>query len=159
MPHIKDSQKESVQETKKPIKEGDLCWLFSRGALEEYNKNPRWSSIHKIRVALRSPYHVEWSHLIIQQFMTGWSKLDIEAAADLAFFEFYRIIGARYEDGMIAQNGNAFTGALIPSLGDNVFITDGRDVTPKILEHTELVVPAKRKPGRPRKEEANVETH
>jgi hypothetical protein len=151
MPHITDEGKKVVHETLKPIKEGDLCFLFSEGALVEYNANPRWSTIHKIRKALRSPYHTEWTHLIIQKYMANWGKLDIETAADLAFFEFYRIVGARYEDGMIEQNGNAFKGALIPSLlrDTPVQIEDGKV---PVLVYTEPDVTAKRKVGRPKKE-------
>lgn len=146
MPHIADEHKDVVHDTKKPVKEGDLCFLFSEAALVEYNKEPRWSSIHKIRVALRNPYHTEWSHAVILKYMGNWSKMDIEAAADLAFLEFYRIVGAAYEDGMILQNGNAFKGAVIASQKD-VVVQDGRVLTPLVPPD-----PAKRKPGRPRKE-------
>lgn len=157
MPHITDGTKDKVHETKRPLKEGDLCFLFSEGALKEYAKEPRWASIHKIRVALKSPYHTVWTHEIILAYMSNWSKLDIEAAADLAFFEFYRIVGAKYEDGMILQNGNAFKGAKIPSLGEDVEIADGRFIEQPVETPTAVgfqTEPVKRKPGRPKKVES-----
>ncbi len=154
MPHIADSTKVNLRETKRPVKEGDLCFLFSDAALKEYNKEPRWASIHKIRIALMHPYHTDWSHLVIQEYMTGWSKIDIEAAADLAFLEFYRIVGSKYEDGMILQNGNAFKGAKIPSLHEDFVIDDGRLTDAGVSHSTTPTVgfetTTKRKPGRPR---------
>ncbi len=129
VPHIKDDEKKVVHETCKPKKEGELCFLFAEGALVEYNKEPRWTTIHKIKVALTNPYHTNWSHDIIQKYMTNWNKVDVMAASELAFLEFYRLVGAAYEDARIEENGNAFK--------------------------TAILVPAKRKPGRPKKDETS----
>ena len=121
MPHIKDAEKVALKEAKKVKKMGELCFLFSEGALAEYAREPRWNSIHNIARALFvNPYHEQWSHDIIQEYTLGITQQDIKTAAFLALLEFYRIIGAKYEDGMIAQNGNALAGAKIPSLGDVV---------------------------------------
>ncbi len=127
MPHVAQSNRKSMLEGGKPTKVGDLCFLFANGALQEYNKAASWTTIHTICVALRSPYHTNWTHELIQQYMTNWNKTDVETAAYLAFLEFYRLVGSKYEDDKIAENGSCFALANLPE---------------PIVE--------KRKPGRPK---------
>lgn len=117
MPHIKKDEQVQLYGTDvQATREGHLCYLFSMWALDTYKEEPRWSTIHKIRVALRNPFHTEGTHAIIRRQMGAWQKSDIETAADLAFVEFYRRVGALYEDGMIQQNGDVFADAPIPSM-------------------------------------------
>ncbi len=141
MPHIDQTRRTELNNgNTKPMQVGELCFLFAQGALNVYNATPSWTTIHNIRVALRSPYHAEWSHLLIQLYMTNWNKMDIETAADLAFLEFYRLVGSRYENAKLEINGNVFESAILPA---TAVVGNGLE-------------PVKRKPGRPKKEEVNV---
>lgn len=140
MPHIKQEERkeiDSATDTFNLSREGQLCYVFSKWAKDTYSSHPRWSTIHKIKFALRNPFHNDETHALIQKFMGNWHKEDVFTAADLAFTEFYRRVGALYEDGMIEQNGDVFAGVSIPSkLG--------------VAQATEV----KRGRGRPKKTEA-----
>lgn len=174
MPHIKDAEKVELKARKRVKKMGELCFLFAEGALTVYSANPRWASIHDVARALFiNPYHEEWSHAIARDYGAGVTQQDVKTAAFLALLEFYRIVGAPYEDGMIAQNGNCFAGAKIPSQGDMKIelgsvrpdSPDDTDIDPPpatpealtpvdndvtIIENVNLN-PVKRKAGRPKK--------
>lgn len=116
MPHIKDEIKVALNTTDRQVVEpGDACWLFADFALAKYNEEPRWATIHKIKVALRNPYHDSDTHNIIRSKMGHMSKADIEAAAELAFMEFYRLVGSAYEDVKAIENGNCFATAKVPT--------------------------------------------
>lgn len=185
MPHIKDDEKVAVHASKHIGKVGELCFLFAEAAQRVYEKEPRWSSIHAIARALfLNPYHEEWSHNVILEYAGSFTQQDIKTAAFLALLEFYRIIGASYEDGMIQQNGNCFKGAPIPSLRAGSVIGSlgietpmtaeelaviAPPATPEALHEIEactpncfpdegsaVTVPAKRKAGRPKKAVDNV---
>ena len=74
MPHIKDAEKVVIHETQKLEKEGHLCFVFAEGALEQYNAEPKWSTIHKIKRALKNPYHTEWSHQLVMKYAGSYDK-------------------------------------------------------------------------------------
>lgn len=121
MPHVDTDTQVKLNTTEKQVgKMGEACFLFAQVALDHYNANPSWTAIHEIRVMLRTPYHHEATHSAIRLKMGHMSKADIEAAADLAFFEFYRLVGAAYEDIKIIENGNVFANAKIPKVKLNV---------------------------------------
>lgn len=172
MPHIKPEEKVQLEEKLRIQKMGELCYAFAEGVKAEYAREPRWGSIHNIARALFiNPYHEEWSHIIIQKYASIVSQSDVKTAAFLCLLEFYRVVGGRYEDGMIEQNGNVFAGLPIPSLGADVFVPLGQGATavappatPEALEpieddgvvHIDSVNfnPVKRGRGRPKKEVA-----
>lgn len=115
MPHVDEATKTRLALPESSVvKMGDACFLFADMALRLYNADPSWTTIHNIRVILRTPYHHEDAHSLIRKFMGHLTKPDIEAAADLAFFEFYRLVGAAHEDVKAIENGNCFKGAKIP---------------------------------------------
>lgn len=115
MPHVDNETKTKLNTTEQQVvKMGDACFLFANLALQMYNVDPSWTTIHKVRVMCRTPWHDEQAHALIRAKMGHMSKVDVDTAADLAFFEFYRIIGAGHEDCKIIENGSAFEGAKIP---------------------------------------------
>ena len=117
MPHIPQVERERIADGKLiPTQPGQLCFLFAQWAVKKYNEKPSWAKIHEVRKALRAPYHHEETHGIIFNKGTGYVKADIETAADLAFFEFYRLVGARHEDVKIEENGDALEDANVPRL-------------------------------------------
>lgn len=143
MPHITQHDKEQILSgTRSPYKFGDACWLFATWMLNHYNENPSWTAIHECRVAARAPFHNAETQDIIRQHLGTFQKTDIEAASDLAFFEFYRLIGARHEDVKILENGNALAGAAIPQVPVETLA--------EVNDNLEFPV-VKRGRGRPRK--------
>lgn len=115
MPHVNDEVKKRLAVLEEQTKgRGEECYLFARWMVETYNKNPRWDTIHNIRKASRNPYHNDETHVIIQEKMRFTNKLDVEVAADLAFIEFYRLVGAVHEDIKAIENGNALADAKVP---------------------------------------------
>lgn len=141
MPHIKDAEKDAVHASKRITKEGELCYLFTEAALKVYETEPRWKSIHAIARALFvNPYHEQWSHDVVREYAGTYTQQDVKTAAFLALLEFYRLVGARYEDGMIQQNGSALAGAHIPSLGKDVVLDrDNNVVFPPVETITAVV--------------------
>ncbi len=115
MPHISSELKIALFSTDKQVAAmGEACFLFANNMLDRYNEIPRWDTIHKLRVAVRNPYHDEAFHSLIRDKMGHMGRPDIEAAADLAFLEFYRLVGSAYEDVKAIENGNCFATAKIP---------------------------------------------
>lgn len=153
MPHIPPIEKIQVTETGKAESVGQLCWLFADKALDQWNTNPRWATVHAIKRALKNPYHTEWSHEVVMKYANTFDRQDIETAAELAFFELYRLVFSVYEDTKIAENGSAFTkGITFPV--EKVFDAPIADhsieaCVPACFDATQaIVVPAKKR-GRP----------
>lgn len=116
MPHINKSEQEAILKRELfPNQPGQLCWLFAKWMLEEYNKAPKWTTIHEIRKRIRSPMSYNDTRVIVIQFGSSYTTEDVLVAADLAFIEFYRLVGAAHEDVKIRTNGNALEGAMIPN--------------------------------------------
>lgn len=116
MPHVESQTRvDLIQTEKQVVKMGEACFLFANLMLRTYNAEPTWTTIHNLRVMSRSPFHNTDSHDIIRSKMGHMAKVDIEAAADLAFLEFYRLVGAAHEDVKVIENGNVFENAKIPT--------------------------------------------
>lgn len=93
---------------------GELCFIFADWALSQYNELPKWRTIHAIRCALSNPFQFQETRALIEKHGTAYEKADILVAADLAFMEFYRLVGGPHEDCKVIENGNCFAGAKIP---------------------------------------------
>lgn len=95
---------------------GELCYAFALVYLNMYNDKPKWETIHQIRKVSRKPFTSDATVNLVARNGSMFQHDDIEVAADLAFFEFYRVVIAVHEDVKIAENGNAFEGAKTPKL-------------------------------------------
>jgi hypothetical protein len=113
MPHItKEAKVETLKTEPKTV--GDLCWLFANWALLKYNENPKWSTIHMIRRALRNVYHNDETSIMVMNYAKNFERPDIDTAADLAFFQFNEWVVNPHEEVKALENGNCFEGAKIP---------------------------------------------
>ena len=169
MPHIPDTEKVKVIETSKAESVGQLCWLFADKAIDQWNKEPRWTTVHAIKRALKNPYHTEWSHQVVMQFAGTFDRQDIETAAELAFIELYRLVFSKYEDGKIIENGDATIRAVHvavkqPLAPEGLTLHEDGHVTiatapeiPIILPTSVVEVPAKKR-GRPAGSKNKVHT-
>lgn len=116
MPHIPKFERDAIVAGELFANSvGQPCWLFADMNLKMYNAEPKWSTIHRLRMISRNPYQYAESMAIISTFCWSFHKEDINVAADLAFLEFYRCVGAVHEDAKIRTNGNAFEGANTPN--------------------------------------------
>lgn len=145
MPHISDNEKQQFVDNSQlhVAKEGQACFLFAKWADDMYAALPSWTTIHKIKRALRNPFHNVDTHQIIQQHMGTYDKEDILTAAELCFLEFYRLVGSKYEDVKRFENGSAFPKS------ENIVL----ELFSKALSPTSevQVTEVKRGRGRPRK--------
>lgn len=147
MPHIPVTEQVELSNGVKAKTAGQWTYLFARYALHTYNANPKWTTVHEIRKALRSPYHNEHTHKIILMNEAGstFTRADVETSADLAFFEFYRLVVAKHEDVKILENGNALAPANLPEFHPIV------ECAVECFEGLLAVPVAKRGRGRPKK--------
>lgn len=107
MPHITTAEKKELEQGRQVVKMGDACFLFANFAITQFNNTPSWTTIHQIKRALMYPFHNDDTHALIQKHMGHMDKVDVAVAADLAFVEFYRLVGSKYEDKKIKENGDA----------------------------------------------------
>lgn len=116
MPHIpRTEQVAIINRDLFPNQPGQLCWLFADWMLKYYNAAPSWTTIHMIRKLSRHPMQHRETSDIVREYGSAFSKEDVEVAAELAFMEFYRVVGAAHEDAKIRTNGDAFEGARVPN--------------------------------------------
>lgn len=93
---------------------GELCFTFALVYLNLYNANPKWETVHRIRVVSKSPFSCIETNNIVMQNASMFQREDVVVAADLAFLEFYRVVGSVHEDVKMQENGSAFEGANTP---------------------------------------------
>jgi len=111
MPYLDDERKKFVDlNPDKAKEEGDMNYIFTLGILNAWKKTPRYKTIHHLRKACfydASVIHEVWA--IEQRFKNlNVHPVDINVAKELAFNEFYRRVGAKYEDKKIKENGDVY---------------------------------------------------
>ena len=87
--------------------EGDFNFLFTLEYLKTFIANPRYSTIALIRQSSLTPSRIAGIKNI-EDLLTvqGVSQLQRIVARDLAFHEFMRRIGDKYEEYAIQKNGD-----------------------------------------------------
>lgn len=88
---------------------GDYNYLFTLAFIAVWKKLPKYTTIHELRRASVNPGLIQ-EVVDVESCLTalGVSFEDRQAARYLAFLEFYRRIGSRYEDTKIAENGDVY---------------------------------------------------
>ena len=111
MPYLDDDRKKFIAENpNKTFNEGDWNYLFTLAIIRVWEKTPRYKTIHALRKAC---YHdpqtlVEMYATECRLLSINISPLDIKIARELAFDEFYRRVGAKYESKKIKENGDVY---------------------------------------------------
>jgi len=92
-----------------PKDKGDLCYLItSKIIIPAWRAAPRWTTISTLRMDLvQKPDLVRFKSLFRG---VPFTEEEIINQAALAFMEFYRRCGARYEDMKAKQNGDVYAG-------------------------------------------------
>jgi hypothetical protein len=108
MPYLPEDRKSELD--KDPMKAngvGDYNYLYSVAYLNEFLKNPRYATIDLIREASIIPNKsILVGDVEDNLKYLGTTALERAVARDLAFMEFYRRIGTRYEEFAIVKNGD-----------------------------------------------------
>jgi hypothetical protein len=108
MPYIKKGrQKELLCEPQRANNDGDWNFLYTREYLKAFIAEPGYKTIALIRKASLTPSKLEGVKKV-EDLLTvqGVNQLDRIVARDLAFAEFYRRVGAIYEEGAKNINGD-----------------------------------------------------
>jgi hypothetical protein len=111
MPYLTEERKRFLDlNPDKAYEVGDCNYLFTLGLIHEWNKEPRYKTIHRLKKACYSDSTASTAVFAIEARLRGTNvdKLDIETAKQLAFDEFYRRIGSKYEDKKIEENGDVY---------------------------------------------------
>lgn len=94
----------------KASEEGDWNYLFTLGIIKEWESAPCYATIHKLRKACFYDSTASVSIWAIEQNLLALNLQpgDIKVAKELAFNEFMRRIGNKYEDNKIKSNGDVY---------------------------------------------------
>jgi hypothetical protein len=109
MPQIKQIARDVIDLDLSQVKSvGDMCYAYTKVLIDEFNNEPRWATIHRLRAELYDPPVTSKLYTVEQIMSTKFTLLDRRTARDLAFLEFYRRVGAVYEDNRASENGDLF---------------------------------------------------
>lgn len=114
MPHLSQGKlNELLTEPQRASNDGDYNALFFVQYLKAFQIEPRYKTIALIRKASLTPSKLEGVKAV-EDLLTvqGVTLLDRIVARDLAFVEFYRLVGSRYENLAMKKNG------IMPELQD-----------------------------------------
>lgn len=110
MPYIPRSDRNILKdETIHTDSVGDYNYLFTLAYLKIWLKegNQRYKTVHALRKASIFPETIDEVRQVNERLaQTGVPLVDLAVARDLAFLEFYRRVGADYEDIAIDKNGD-----------------------------------------------------
>lgn len=87
---------------------GELCYAYTKILIDEFNKEPRWTTIHRLRRGINLPSMDNMFGPLEGALRSRFTHGDLVAARELAFLEFYRRVGSAYEDNRAAENGDLF---------------------------------------------------
>lgn len=122
MPYLDDERKKFVDEQRsKATKEGDCNYLFTLALISAWIKKPGYATLHNFRKACFYDPSVQHEVWVIEQDLKEYnvSPVDIKIAKEMAFNEFMRRVGNKYEDKKIAENGDVYPEDVIPVIKKN----------------------------------------
>lgn len=107
MPHLNNARKAALRANiflaENP---GDLNFLLTLVILRSFKEYPRYERIHVLRRDfVTDPKNNKALNQLRNDFAHIFKVSDIYTAAALAFEEFYRLVGSKYEDLKIKENG------------------------------------------------------
>ena len=111
MPYLDEARKTFIDlNPQKTFEPGDWNYLFTLAIIRVWEKTPRYKTIHALRKACfyESQSIIEIYAVETRLLGINISKQDIQIAKELAFNEFYRRVGAMYEDQKIMLNGDVY---------------------------------------------------
>lgn len=106
MPYLDEKRKKELDENPyRASTPGDLNYLFTVEYLNIWIKTQRYMTIHLLKKSVKDPSCIYDIEQLSKKLSPQYSA-DLETARELAFLEFYRRIGAEYEDMCITKNGD-----------------------------------------------------
>ena len=105
MPYVKTDKAADLDNNGHIRESGDLNYLITNMIITDWLADPRYRSIHAIRVKY-SMKPLETPEILGLKRGTTFTAEDLVAASKNAFDEFYRRVGARYEDYKRKEKGN-----------------------------------------------------
>ena len=111
MPYLDEARKDFVDYNPgKTHEPGDWNYLFTLAILRVWELTPKYKTIHLLRKACYyEPQSVAHIYAIEQRLLNiNVDRLDIKVSSELAFNEFMRRIGNKYEDKKIKENGDVY---------------------------------------------------
>lgn len=112
MPYLPTEEIErlkSPESWKRILSPGELNALFTLRYIDIWRAEPRYHTIHNIR---KIAWHLENDEIIDGMVDVlvrhGNDQVDIDAALDLAFFEFYRRVAVVYENHKAKLAGDVY---------------------------------------------------
>ena len=115
MPYIPDTahrRKHLLENPYDARNGGELNFVFSNLLLRKFNLDRCYETIHQLRLIVNQPsidHDFENVFYQIPKGKSGLSALDVRAALDNAWSEFYDRIVRYYEDKAIKRNGDIYT--------------------------------------------------
>lgn len=108
MPYIKETRRKAILGGETPKDVGELNFLMTVEILRRWESLPRYQTIHEM-------FHDFFEFPAGNQFIVNFTRLnrqftpgDVYAAAKLAYLEFYRRVGSKYEDMKAQENGDIY---------------------------------------------------
>lgn len=111
MPYLDEARKTFIGLSPEwATKPGDMNWLFTLAIIKVWERCPRYKTIHYLRKACYyEPSTITEICVVEQRLLHSEADgLDIKVARELAFNEFMRRIGNKYEDQKIKKNGDVY---------------------------------------------------
>lgn len=108
MPYISDSKRVSIKASPRNCSTvGDLNYYITTRILAEWAKQPSYTMIHVLHGELvQHPKDNPMLNVLRRELSDRFTVGDIYSAAALAFNEFYRRVGALYEENKLKENGD-----------------------------------------------------
>ncbi len=109
MPYLPEERKQELD--KDPLLAntvGDLNYLFTVEYLKIWLAEPRYATIHKIKEASQNRDSSTAINVLENKLWVSFNFTtnELNVAKELAFLEFYRRVGAEYEEYCIIKNGD-----------------------------------------------------
>jgi hypothetical protein len=112
VPYLTAVRKKSLlNPTFHPTHKGDWNYLYTLAFISMWKNDNSYTTIHKIALSVLQPELFEETNEVTKRIAEsmGASKFDLVVARQLAFREFMRRVGDRYEDKKREENGDVYS--------------------------------------------------
>jgi hypothetical protein len=108
VPYIKDSRRKAILAGDAPKDLGELNFYMTIEIIQRWESLPRYETIHSL---FKDFFSLTANNEFIRSFLMtnrSFSPGDVHDAARLAWLEFYRRVGSKYEDLKAQENGDVY---------------------------------------------------
>lgn len=111
MPYVKASKREAIKNSicKSATEIGDVNYVYTLYIIERWTAEPRYATIADLKKILYCGYApIPIQKLDREVASRGWDVLEIKAAKQAAYDEFYLRVGRYYEMQKAHENGDVY---------------------------------------------------